>query len=297
MNHQEWLNARRKGIGGSDAGAILGVNKYKTPLDVYLDKTGQAPDIEDNDAMYWGRALEDIVAYEYAKRTGKKVRRNNAILVHPEHKFMLANLDREIVGEPGILEIKTAARADDWGEPGSDEVPESYLAQVMHYMAVTGAQFADIAVLIAGRKFQTYTIQRDDQLIEHMIDVERDFWENNVYRLVPPDAKTMADLNNRWRVDSGAALVASVELHQKIKFLQALRDKEKEIQEERKELEFMIKEEMAEMSEILDDQGNRLVTWKARQSKRFDTKKFREDHADLADQYTVESTSRTFLLK
>jgi putative phage-type endonuclease len=297
MNHQEWLDARRKGIGGSDAGAILGVNKYKTPLDVYLDKTGQAPDIEDNDAMYWGRALEDIVAYEYAKRTGKKVRRNNAILVHPEHKFMLANLDREIVGEPGILEIKTAARADDWGEPGSDEVPESYLAQVMHYMAVTGAQFADIAVLIAGRKFQTYTIQRDDQLIEHMIDVERDFWENNVYRLVPPDAKTMADLNNRWRVDSGAALVASVELHQKIKFLQALRDKEKQIQEERKELEFMIKEEMAEMSEILDDQGNRLVTWKARQSKRFDTKKFREDHADLADQYTVESTSRTFLLK
>jgi len=297
MNHQEWLDARRKGIGGSDAGAILGVNKYKTPLDVYLDKTGQAPDIEDNDAMYWGRALEDIVAYEYAKRTGKKVRRNNAILVHPEHKFMLANLDREIVGEPGILEIKTAARADDWGEPGSDEVPESYLAQVMHYMAVTGAQFADIAVLIAGRKFQTYTIQRDDQLIEHMIDVERDFWENNVYRLVPPDAKTMADLNNRWRVDSGAALVASVELHQKIKFLQALRDKEKQIQEERKELEFMIKEEMAEMSEILDDQGNRLVTWKARQSKRFDTKKFRENHADLADQYTVESTSRTFLLK
>jgi len=297
MNHQEWLDARRKGIGGSDAGAILGVNKYKTPLDVYLDKTGQAPEIEDNDAMYWGRALEDIVAYEYAKRTGKKVRRNNAILVHPEHKFMLANLDREIVGEPGILEIKTAARADDWGEPGSDEVPESYLAQVMHYMAVTGAQFADIAVLIAGRKFQTYTIQRDDQLIEHMIEVERDFWENNVYRLVPPDAKTMADLNNRWRVDSGAALVASVELHQKIKFLQALRDKEKEIQEERKELEFMIKEEMAEMSEILDDQGKRLVTWKARQSKRFDTKKFREDHADLADQYTVESTSRTFLLK
>jgi putative phage-type endonuclease len=297
MNHQEWLDARRKGIGGSDAGAILGVNKYKTPLDVYLDNTGQAPDIEDNDAMYWGRALEDIVAYEYAKRTGKKVRRNNAILVHPEHKFMLANLDREIVGEPGILEIKTAARADDWGEPGSDEVPESYLAQVMHYMAVTGAQFADIAVLIAGRKFQTYTIQRDDQLIEHMIDVERDFWENNVYRLVPPDAKTMADLNNRWRVDSGAALVASVELHQKIKFLQALRDKEKQIQEERKELEFMIKEEMAEMSEILDDQGNRLVTWKARQSKRFDTKKFRENHADLADQYTVESTSRTFLLK
>jgi putative phage-type endonuclease len=297
MNHQEWLDARRKGIGGSDAGAILGVNKYKTPLDVYLDKTGQSPDVEDNDAMYWGRALEDIVAYEYAKRTGKKVRRNNAILVHPEHKFMLANLDREIVGEPGILEIKTAARADDWGEPGSDEVPESYLAQVMHYMAVTGAQFADIAVLIAGRKFQTYTIQRDDQLIEHMIDVERDFWENNVYRLVPPDAKTMADLNNRWRVDSGAALVASVELHQKIKFLQALRDKEKQIQEERKELEFMIKEEMAEMSEILDDQGNRLVTWKARQSKRFDTKKFREDHADLADQYTVESTSRTFLLK
>ena len=272
MNHQEWLDARRKGIGGSDAGAILGVNKYKTPLDVYLDKTGQSPDVEDNDAMYWGRALEDIVAYEYAKRTGKKVRRNNAILVHPEHKFMLANLDREIVGEPGILEIKTAARADDWGEPGSDEVPESYLAQVMHYMAVTGAQFADIAVLIAGRKFQTYTIQRDDQLIEHMIEVERDFWENNVYRLVPPDAKTMADLNNRWRVDSGAALVASVELHQKIKFLQALRDKEKEIQEERKELEFMIKEEMAEMSEILDDQGNRLVTWKARQSKRFDTK-------------------------
>ena len=297
MNREEWLEARRRGIGGSDAGALLGVNKYRTPLDVYLDKTGQAPEIEDNDAMYWGRALEDIVAYEYAKQTGKKVRRNNSILVHPEHKFMLANLDREIVGEPGILEIKTAARADDWGEPGTDEVPESYLAQVMHYMAVTGAQYADVAVLIAGRKFGVYTVQRDDQLIDHMINVESDFWNNHVYRLVPPDPQTMNDLNNRWRIDNGAAVMASVELEQKIETLRALRDQEKEIQEQKKALEFAIKEEMADMSEILDSEGKRLATWKARQSKRFDSKKFREDHADLADRYTVESTSRFFLLK
>ena len=88
MNREKWLEARRKGLGGSDAGAVLGVNKYKTKLDVYLDKIGEAPPVEDNDAMYWGRVLEDLLADEYTKRTRNTVRRNNAILEHPEHKFM-----------------------------------------------------------------------------------------------------------------------------------------------------------------------------------------------------------------
>ncbi len=300
MNREKWLEARRKGLGGSDAGAVLGVNKYKTKLDVYLDKIGEAPPVEDNDAMYWGRVLEDLLADEYTKRTRNTVRRNNAILEHPEHKFMLANLDRKIVGKNGVLEIKTAARADGWGEPGTDEVPPSYLAQVMHYMAVTGAEFADVAVFILGmRKFQVYTVKRDNALIDRLIQLEREFWYDHVVAAVAPDPVTMCDINNKWKFDSGsgASLVASLELERKIAQMRELKGQQKMLDGRIKALEFEVKEEMADMSEILDGAGNRLVTWKNRKSNRFDTKKFRADHADLADQYLVESTSRTFLLK
>jgi putative phage-type endonuclease len=297
ITHDEWLDQRRKGIGGSDAGAILGLNKWSSPLDVYLDKIGQSLPIADNDAMYWGRELEDIVATEYTKRTGNKTRRRNEILAHSDHDFILANLDRDLIGKPGILECKTAFRPEGWGADGTDEVPESYLAQVMHYMAVTNSQYADVAVLIGGRDFRIYTIKRDDDLINAIIEREVAFWNDNVLAKIAPDPINNNDLINQWPHDNGETVYADDNQEQRITTLRSIKQKIKDLGSNAKELEVEIKKDMADASVIADAAGKILATWKERSSKRLDTKRFKIEHTEMYAEYAVESSSRAFLLK
>src|SRR5690606_3541619 len=103
LNRDEWLHARAKGIGGSDASVILGLNKWKTPFELWLEKTGQViPESSQSEAAYWGTVMEDIVAKEFETRTGKKVRRRNATFQHPKYPFLIANVDRLVVGEKAI---------------------------------------------------------------------------------------------------------------------------------------------------------------------------------------------------
>src|SRR5690554_2691682 len=160
MTREQWLEERRKGIGGSDAAAIAGLSRYRSPIQVYMDKLGLIEPPEENEAMYWGRKLEDIVAEEFSIRTGLKVRRRNAILQHPEYPFMLANVDRLIVGKNEGLECKTtsAYRADEWKDDG---IPWEYAIQCYHYMAVTGYKAWWIAALIGGNQFIYKRIERD----------------------------------------------------------------------------------------------------------------------------------------
>jgi putative phage-type endonuclease len=183
---------RRGGIGGSDAAVIMGVSPWKTAGELYLEKIGEieTPDISDRDAVYWGTVLEDVVASEYSRRTDRKVRRVNRTLVHPDHPWMVGHIDRDLVGLPGILECKTtndwAYRSDEWGDHGSDQVPVQYLLQTMHYLAVTGAEFCDLAVLAGGQRFGIYTIRRDEELIAQMIEAEEAFWSHVTGRVPIP---------------------------------------------------------------------------------------------------------------
>ena len=174
LSRDEWLNVRMKGIGSSDAAAAVGLNPYKSQLELWMEKTGQdanlpKPDPNDETSpMYWGTLLEPIVAAHYSKRTGNKVRRINAVLQHPRHAWMLANVDREVIGasEVQILECKTAGMngARLW----KDGVPEYVQLQVQHQLAVTGKRAADVAVLICGNELNVYRIERDDELIERL---------------------------------------------------------------------------------------------------------------------------------
>lgn len=195
LSRDEWLQYRRQGIGSSDAAAAVGLNPYQSPLELWLIKTGRDEELpkpdpgDDSTAMFWGTALEPFVAEHYARRTGHKVRRNNAVLQHadPDKAWMLANIDREIVGNPEVqlLECKTA------GEFGArlwrDGVPEYVQCQVQHQLAVTGKLAADIAVLICGQELRIHRIERDDDLITHLIELERRFW-NYVVTDTPPPA-------------------------------------------------------------------------------------------------------------
>lgn len=170
---------RATGIGGSDAATIMGANPYTQPLALWMEKRNPdgAPDI-DNDAMYWGRRLEGVVREVWAERTGLPVFGTAGHLFrHPDMPWMLANLDGAVGEAPAdIYEGKTAGDPDAWGPSESDEYPEMYLWQCQHYMAVTGAKQAYLAVLIRGRDFRQYVVPRDQDLIDALVSSESAFW-------------------------------------------------------------------------------------------------------------------------
>lgn len=181
LDRGQWLEVRRGGIGSSDAATAVGLNPYKSQLELWLEKTGRQPANEDapgmGDPRYWGTLLEPYVAVAYQQRTGRKVRKLNAVLQHPSMPFMLANIDREVMGDPDvqILECKTA------GEFGSrlwkEGVPEYVQLQVQHQLTVTGKDAADVAVLLCGQDLQIHRITRDEDIIARLIVLETRFWE------------------------------------------------------------------------------------------------------------------------
>lgn len=166
LDKKSWLTYRKQGIGGSDAGAVCGMNPYRTAIHVYQDKISDEIEEIDNEAMRQGREFEDYVARRFTEATGKKVRRANAIYYDEKHPFMLADVDRMIVGENAGLECKTASpyMADKWAE---GRIPMSYQIQCYHYMSVCNAYAWYIAVLIYGRDFKFYRIERDAEQAEN----------------------------------------------------------------------------------------------------------------------------------
>jgi len=181
-----WLAARKRGVGASEAAAVLGLNPYCSPLEVYLRKTGELPDVAENAAMRWGTKLEEAIAQAYTEETGEPVEAQ-PLVRSDEWPWMFATVDRLSAGGR-VVEIKNvgARMAEQWGDPGTDDVPVPYLLQVNHQLAVTGRRFADLAVLIGGSDFRIYPLERNNRLIDAMVAAERAFWER-VERRQPPE--------------------------------------------------------------------------------------------------------------
>ena len=187
LAHEDWLNYRRTGIGGSDAAAIVGLNPYRSRLEVYADKLGLMPEKEDSEAMRVGRDLEEYVAQRFMEATGKKVVRSNTMWRSKEHPFMLADLDRRIIGENAGLECKTTSVWNKTDFEGK-EIPLTYYCQCMHYMAVMGYERMYLAVLVLGKGFHWFTIERDENEVASLVEAEREFWENHIEKQIPPEA-------------------------------------------------------------------------------------------------------------
>jgi putative phage-type endonuclease len=278
----------------------LGLSKWKTPFELYLEKTGQIELEEiDNDAIYFGNALEDFVAKEFERRTGKKVRRKNQMLQHDEHEFMMANLDRVIVGENALLEVKTtsAYNAKEW-ENG--ETPANYLVQVNHYLAVTGYEKAYICVLIGGQKFVWNEIHRDEDLINMIIAAEKDFWENHILANNPPalDGSSAAEkfIKARFEKAEKGKIVDLKHEHnytiQKIMEFKKLRD---DFDKEIKALENILKMDIGEAEAGMVD--GFIINWKNVSSNRVDSKLLKSQFPEIAEQVTKPSISRRFEIK
>lgn len=278
---------------------MAGVNPYKSRMQVFLEKTNQINEEEENEAMYWGLELEPVVAREFQKREGVKVWRRNAVLQHPEYEWMLANIDRRVVGKKEGLECKTSNEfmKDKWD---GEEIPDTYYLQCQHYMAVTGYEAWWIAVLIGGNKFRYKKIERDEEIIKYLIQIERDFW-NLVKENVPPEidgsrasSKLLKKLYPEAKEDSKITLPEKTRnIIEKINYHKA---KEKEHKKKKKEFENQIKEILGE-SEVGFLDGEEAVTWKNISTTRFKKKNFKKEYPDLYEKYSYNSSYRRLLVK
>ena len=308
LSRDEWLTVRRQGIGSSDAAAAVGLNPYKSQLQLWMEKTGRdgaLPVVDPNDdqsPMYWGTLLEPIVAAHYTRRSGHRVRRVNAVLQHPEHSWMLANIDREVVGasDVQILECKTAGihGARLW----RDGVPEYVQLQVMHQLAVTGKQAADVAVLLGGQELQVFRIERDDTLIAQLVALEQQFWGYVERDQQPPaDGSASAELALRclYPRDSGTTLDFSTDLEMSGVFsdLLAVREVITTQTALESQLKQRIQQRMGEATRAVFEIGE--VSWKrSKDGTSLDTTQLLKDHPEMAQTYAVTKPgNRRFLVQ
>lgn len=266
MPKDEWLDWRRKGVTGTDTSAIFGMNQYKSAYQCYQDKLGLLPQIEDNNRMRMGRDMEDVVAKWFSEDTGFKVQNRYAIYQSAMYPWMLANIDRWIVGEKAILECKTAMymfQKEKWGESGTDEVPDDYLFQVYHYMIVFGVRIGYLAVIFTDTKeFRVYRFELNEALAEQIIEGTRDFWEGNVLGGVHPDLVTMEDVISKYPKDTKASLVADDDTLAMCLQHEKLRQNSKIIEDDMAELKIQIGKTIGEHRELLvDKEGKALAAF------------------------------------
>ncbi len=300
MPHDEWLRLRKQGIGGSDASVVCGINRYKSPMELWLDKTNQLPCQEAGEAAYWGTILEPLVVSEFTKRTGIEVSRQKQLLQSREHPFMLANLDG-ICEHPDygkvIFEAKTASayKAGEW----EDTIPDEYLIQIQHYMAVTGYKGAYIAALIGGNTFRWRFIERDEELITMLIQLEADFWEYVKSETPPPLDGSEAATNflaERFPAsvpksqitlpDTAVNLIAEYD---------AASEQIKAVTEQKQKAENLLKEMLGENE--IGTVGDRIVTWKSVSQERLDSKTLKSEHPTLFKKYANKTSYRRFSVK
>ena len=300
MPYADWLEYRKQGIGGSDASVVCGISRYKSPVGLWLEKTGQLPPQEAGEAAYWGTQLETLVRAEFTKRTGIEVSTVNQLLQSEEHPFMLANLDGlcEVPGiGPCIFEAKTASayKAGEW----EDSIPDEYMCQVQHYMAVTGYQGAYIAVLIGGNIFRWRFVQRDEELISMLIELESAFW-NHVRNLTPPPLDG-SDASAKFLSERFPDSVpqSHITLPESAADLLAQYDEACErleiITEQKQRAENLLKEMLGDNE--VGTAGDRVITWKSVSQERLDSRTLKAEHPALCKKYTNKTSYRRFTIK
>ncbi|WP_047150995.1 YqaJ viral recombinase family protein [Aneurinibacillus tyrosinisolvens] len=302
LSQEEWEQWRRGGISGSDIGAICGVDKWRSPIAVYLEKIGQLPEREDNEYMYFGRLLEEVVADEFSRRTGYKIQRRNAILQHPQNKWAIGNIDRLILDAErgnGVLEVKTASEfvRKEWED---DNIPEAYQLQLQWYLYITGLTWGAFAVLIGGNKFRYKIIERDEELIELMVRICKNFWENHVLAGIPPlldGSEASTELLNRMYPEGEAdgKTVLPDEAEELIAMWEEANQDLEEATRRKREAENRLKALIGE-SEIGITPEHRVV-WKNVARRSVDTRALKREHPDIYEKFARPGTLRRFWIK
>ena len=299
MTREEWLEARRQGIGGSDASAIMGQNQWASPLSVYLDKRGIAPEKEETEAMRQGTDCEEVVAKRFERETGMRVKRCNKLIRHPDYPWMQANIDRQIVCKGFVgLECKTTSpfnRTD--FENGS--IPANYFWQCQHYMAVTGADEWYLAVMVFSTSFHVFRIERDENAIAQLIEAERIFWNEHVLQGLPPypigsdaDDEAIDQMYSASPYDKAANID---DMRSSLDTLALYEQESKQLKEKIEAIKQNLKLRMGDCTNALC--GRWKVTWKEEQKTSIDSKRLRAEQPETFAMYAKTSVSRPLKIK
>lgn len=273
-----FLAERQTGIGGSDLGAILGLSPYRTPLDVWLEKTGREPPQAANLAMRFGTMAEKFVAQEYEAATGRRVEGYTRMLRHAQAP-LIGHVDRLVIPEgqgkashkgiirtDRLLECKTAhpmaLHSADWGEAGTDLVPPAYLVQCALYLALTGCEVADLAALFGNQELRVYTIARDLELEASLIETATWWWQQHVVADVPPGPATPDECRRLWPAHRvGKHLIVDVLVAKDVEALAAAKEEIRQIERASAETETRVLAAFGDAEEI-SYMGRKLATWK-----------------------------------
>ena len=305
MLSPEQLEQRLDYICGSDVGAICGVNEWKTPVEVWLEKTRQqvAKDISDKPAVKAGNMLEGAVANWFALETGKKIKEATEFYVHKDIPFLGGNIDRLIDGENALLECKTTQSDKGWGagySEGDNQIPDSYLCQVIHYCAITNRDVAYIAVLIRGIDFRWFKYERDMALEKLITDKCVAFYNNHIKANICPEPTTEEEVKIalRGRI-SDETIVADDSTWVALDTLKKIKEQIKALEEAEKSCRNIVCTALKDKQTLVDLNGRILATWKQREgSVRFDAKTFKDANPELYKQFEVKGEPvRTFLIK
>lgn len=299
QTREQWLEERRTGIGGSDVAAIMGISPWATPLSVYEAKIlPPGEDKYENEAMLWGRLHEETIIKEFERRTGLVVTRGgNDIIRHHSMPWMLATPDG-LIGNYEGLEVKTARTANGWGDPESNDVPETYLCQVMHYMIVTGRRVWHIAALIGGSELRCRTVKYNDELAGVIIAACHKFWHEHVLAGVPPLATTVEEARRKWPSATmyGKPAYADDAVRVACERLAKMKAAAVELKSETDKLQALIMDYMGAADQLMSGKET-LATWKEQNDTRLDLEALRAEHPDIAAKHTRTTRQRKFLLK
>jgi len=292
----EQRKERMTGIGGSDLGAICGFSKWANAVDIYNSKLElQEDNVEGNQFIEWGNRLEPVLRQKASEVLGKEIDKPGALFRSQEHPFMIANLDGWIEDERIVCEFKTADKwtAKLFGEPDSDYIPENYLFQLAHYAIVMNASKCYLFVLIGGNDFRQYTYERNPELEEQIIRIEKNFWENHVMKRIPPEPKTYDEAKTIWGESNGEAIVSedAANLHRNILNIKAKINELEEIQDKHKAELCKI---MGNASIVLAPDDTLLATWKNQGRASIDTAQLRKLYPEIAKEVTKTTTTRVF---
>lgn len=305
ITRKEWLKKRQMGIGGSDVASLFGLNPYKSLLSLYFEKSGQLEEKEDeeNEAMRQGRDFEDYVAKRFEEKTGKKLRKRNAILQHPKYNFLIADVDRLVVGENAGWEGKTSSpfNYDKWTE---GKIPFMYQLQCQHYMAVTGMEKWYISCLFFQKEVIHREVKRDEGVIQRIIEEGEHFWENHVKAGVMPDPDGSEDSNEMLVAsypsaeDKKEIILFEEEFSEMLPRYKMLKEREDEIKTEIEQIKQFFKKHM-EDAEVATVNGidNAQIRWSNVNSSMFDAKKFKKEQPELYNKYVKTRQSRRFEIK
>lgn len=291
----EQLERRKSGLGGSEVATILGLNPYKTAYELWCEKTGriEPEDISQKFAIRRGNDMEALVAKWFSEDTGLTVHRVNKTLTNEAHPYLVAHIDRRIVGAKEGLECKTAnwRMAAKFGDAGTDDVPANYLIQCVHYMIVTGWKVWHLAAELGG-DFRIYRIEYDEVLANHVAREAHDWWQRHIIEGVEPEPVTSRDLDLAYpTADDGIQLEASsnvAAIHGELRIV--TRDK-KALEDREKALKEQIKSAMGDAATLTFD-GRKIATWKNQSRTSFNSKGFKVDHPNLFEQYQKTSEFR-----